>query len=178
MTAKPRRILLGRIAGAHGIRGDLLIHSYAGEPEAIAAYGPLETEDGARRLEISVVRLTPKGVIARVAGVGDRTAAEALKGVSLYVDRASLPDADEQEGEFYRADLIGLSAEDETGKKIGKVVAVENYGAGDLLELRLEGARKTELIPFSDAFVPVVDIAGGRVVVVLPEADASEEEER
>jgi 16S rRNA processing protein RimM len=92
----------------------------------------------------------------------------------LYVERARLPVA--AEGEYYRADLIGLAAEDREGRKVGTVVAVENYGAGDILELRLEGRAKTELIPFSDAFVPVVDTAGGRVVVVLPEEDAAEDD--
>ncbi|HEX9881021.1 MAG TPA: ribosome maturation factor RimM [Hyphomicrobium sp.] len=175
MTHTSQLILLGRIVAAHGIRGDVVIESYASEPQAIAAYGPLETEDRARQLEVSVVRVTPKGVIARIAGVGDRTAAEALKGLLLYVERGSLPAA--EEGAFYRADLIGLAAEDRDGRRIGTVVAVENYGAGDILELRLEGARKTELIPFSNAFVPVVDVAGGRVVVVLPQADATADDE-
>jgi len=174
MIDKDRRILLGRIAAPHGIRGDVVIESYAGEPQAIAAYGPLESEDGTRKIEINVVRVTPKGVIAHVAGVDDRTSAESLKGLSLYVERARLPVA--AEGEYYRADLIGLAAEDREGRKVGTVVAVENYGAGDILELRLEGRAKTELIPFSDAFVPVVDTAGGRVVVVLPEEDAAEDD--
>jgi len=174
MIDKTRRILLGRIAAPHGIRGDVVIESYTSEPQAIATYGPLESEDGTRRIEIRVVRVTPKGVIAHVAGVDDRTSAESLKGLSLYVERERLPAA--AEGEYYRADLIGLAAEDRDGRKVGSVVAVENYGAGDILELRLEGRAKTELIPFSDAFVPVVDIAGGRVVVVLPEVDAADDD--
>jgi 16S rRNA processing protein RimM len=166
MIDTSRRILLGRIAGPHGVRGDVLIESYASEPRAIASYGPLESEDGTRQFEVSVVRVTPKGVVARIAGVNDRTVAEALKGLSLYVDRARLPAA--EEGAYYHADLIGLNAEDRDGRRIGTVIAVENYGAGDILELRLEGKSKTELIPFADAFVPVVDIAGGRIVVALP----------
>jgi 16S rRNA processing protein RimM len=174
MIDKDRRILLGRIAAPHGIRGDVVVESYAGEPHSIAAYGPLESEDGTRQIEIRVVRVTPKGVIAHVAGVDDRTSAESLKGLSLYVERARLPAA--AEGEYYRADLVGLAAEDRDGRKVGTVIAVENYGAGDILELRLEGRAKTELIPFSDAIVPMVDIAGGRVVVVLPEEDAAEDD--
>lgn len=168
------RVLLGRIAGAHGIRGDIVVESYTAEPQDITAYGPLETEDGARQLDLSVARVTPKGVIARIAGITDRTAAERLKGLLLYVDRARLPPA--EEGEFYHSDLIGLRAEDAEGRTIGAVAAMPNYGAGDLMELRLEGSRKTELIPFTDAFVPVVDVPGGRVVVVLPDASADEKE--
>jgi 16S rRNA processing protein RimM len=165
---------LGRIAAAHGIRGDVLIHSYADEPQDIAAYGPLETEDGSRRLEVRTLRVTPKGVIARVTGVEDRSSAEALKGLALYVDRARLPAP--EEGEFYRADLVGLRAQDGNGRTLGTVVAVENYGAGDLLELRLEGKQPTELVPFTEVFVPVVDIAGGRVVVVMPVPDQTEDD--
>jgi 16S rRNA processing protein RimM len=175
MIDTSRRILLGRILSAHGIRGDVLVASYAGEPQAIAAYGPLETDKAGHRLELSVVRVTPKGVVARIAGVNDRNAAEALKGVLLYVDRSRLPSA--EEGEFYRADLVGLTAEDHEGHRIGTVVAVENYGAGDILELRLEGSRKTEMVPFADAFVPEVDVAGGRIVVVLPVAGPDDEDD-
>lgn len=166
MSDKGRRILLGRVAAAHGIRGDLLIETYTAEPDGIAAYGALETEDGRRRLELKVLRTTPKGVIAHAAGVDDRTAAETLKGALLYVDRDRLPAPDD--GEFYHADLIGLNAEDENGEAVGTVVAVQNYGAGDLLELKRAGIRKTELIPFTEAYVPVVDVTGGRVVVVAP----------
>jgi 16S rRNA processing protein RimM len=166
MNDSNRRILLGRIVGAHGIRGDVIIDSFTGEPGAIGDYGPLESEDRAKRLDISVVRVTPKGVLAHVAGVSDRNAAEALKGTALYAPRDRLPAA--TEGEYYHADLVGLRAEDEAGQLIGSVVAVQNYGAGDLLEIRREGERTTELILFSDAFVPVVDVAAGRVVVVMP----------
>jgi 16S rRNA processing protein RimM len=175
MTANARRILLGRIVAAHGIRGDVVIESYTGVPADIAAYGPLATEGGGKPLTITVVRATPKGVIARVSGVADRNGAEALRGTALYAARDQLPPA--QEGEYYHADLVGLRAEDESGATIGSVVAMQNYGAGDLLEVRLEGERATELIPFTDTFVPIVDIAAGRVVVVMPASDADDEEE-
>jgi 16S rRNA processing protein RimM len=108
-------------------------------------------------------------VVARLEGVADRDAAEALKGVELYVARDRLPPA--AEGEFYHADLVGLAAVDAAGKAIGTIVAVHNFGAGDLLEIKLSGASKTELVPFTDAFVPEVDIAARRVVVVLPPAE-------
>ena len=170
MSGNPRRILLGRIVSAHGIRGEVVIDSFTGAAEDIAAYGPLATEDG-RTLEVKLVRTTPKGgVIARVAGVADRNGAEALRGTALYAQREQLPEP--REGEFYYEDLAGLRADNETGERIGQVVAVQNYGAGDLLEVRLEGQRATELIPFTDAFVPVVDVPAGRVVVVVPVYDA------
>jgi len=174
MSEKAPRVLLGRITTAHGIRGDVVIESYTAAPGDIGAYGPLQSEDGAKRFDVKVVRVTPRGVIARVAGVSDRNAAEALRGTSLYALRADLPEA--EEGEYYHADLVGLRVEDADGKRIGTVAGVHNYGAGDLLELRLDGVPVTELIPFTDAFVPVVDIAAGRVVVALPEATADENE--
>ena len=160
-------ILLGRITGAQGIRGEVVVHSFAATPEDIGSYGPLSDAAGARSFKLKVVRLTPKGaVIARIAGVDDRTAAEALKGVELYVARDKLPAPDD--GEFYHADLIGLAAVAPDGTTIGDVVAVQNYGAGDLIEIRLPGGRSTELVPFTDSFVPLVDIAAGKVVIVMP----------
>ena len=162
------RLLLGRIAGAHGIRGEVLIHAYTSAPEDIVAYGPLSDATARRSFEIAIVRTTPKGVVARIAGIADRTAAEALKGVELYVGRDRLPAA--AEGEFYHADLIGLAAVDPAGKAIGEIVAVQNYGAGDLLEIRLAGSAKTELIPFTETAVPQIDIAARRAVVVMPES--------
>jgi 16S rRNA processing protein RimM len=171
---QPARILLGRIAGAHGIRGEVLIHAYTEAPENIGAYGALSDATGTRQFKIKVVRVTPKGVIARLAGIADRTGAETLKGVELYVERARLPAA--ADGEFYYADLIGMAAVDTAGKLIGSVVAVHNFGAGDLLEIRLPGSSKTELVPFRDAFVPEVDLAARRIVVAMPSAAADDPE--
>jgi 16S rRNA processing protein RimM len=169
------RILLGHIAGAHGIRGEVIIHAFTDPPENIAAYGPLIDEAGARTFEIEIVRATAKGVVARLPGISDRNAAEALKGVDLYVERDRLPAA--AEGEYYHADLIGLAAVDSDGRRIGEIVAVQNFGAGDLLEIRLAGARHTELIPFTDAFVPEVDVAARRVVVILLPAESADDEQ-
>jgi len=169
------RVLIGRIGAPHGVRGEVLIQSYTQEPHAIASYGPLESEDGKRRIELKIVRATRKGLVARINGIEDRNGAEALKGLDLYVGRSQLPAA--AEDEFYRADLIGLRAVDSDGHALGTVIAVDNYGAGDILELRLEGRRDTELIPFANAFVPSVDIAGGTIMIVLPvfvEADETE----
>jgi 16S rRNA processing protein RimM len=167
--ANSNRILLGRIAGAHGIRGDVLIKTFTEAPENIGAYGPLSDEQGARTYEIQSARPTPKGVVARIKGIADRNGAEALRGVTLYVDRDRLPAA--ADGEFYHTDLIGLAALDGEGKQVGEIIAVHNFGAGDLIEVRLTGSSKTELVPFTDAAVPAVDIAARRVVVVLPTPD-------
>jgi 16S rRNA processing protein RimM len=161
------RILLGRIVGAHGIKGDVIVHSFAAEPEDIAGYGALSDKAGVRSFKLRVLRMTPKGaIIARIAGVADRNAAEALKGVELYVARDKLPKPDEDQ--FYHADLIGLAAVGPDGQPIGEVVAVQNYGAGDLLEIRIPGAGDTALVLFTDSFVPRVDLAARQVVVVMP----------
>ena len=173
--AQPARILLGRIAGAHGIRGDVLVHTYTEAPENIGAYGALSDASGTRQFKLRIVRVTPKGVIARVAGIDDRNAAETLKGVELYVNRDRLPAA--AEGEFYHADLIGLAAVAPEGMQIGEIVAVQNFGAGDLLEIRLAASGKIELVPFTEAVVPEIDIAAGRAVVAMPAASGDEEEE-
>ena len=173
--AKPNRILLGRIAGAHGIRGDVLIKTFTAVPENIGAYGPLSDQSGTRTFKIQNARVTPKGgVVARIKGVTDRNSAEALKGVDLFIERERLPAA--TEGEFYHTDLIGLPAVDRDGATVGEIMAVHNFGAGDLLEIRLAGSSKTELVPFTDAAVPEVDMTARRVVVVMPGADEAEEE--
>jgi 16S rRNA processing protein RimM len=148
------------------VRGEVLIQSYTREPQTIASYGPLESEDGKRRIELKIVRATGKRLVARINGIEDCNGAETLRGLDLYVGRSQLPAA--AEDEFYRADLIGLRAVDPNGHALGTVIAVDNYGAGDILELRLEGRRDTQLIPFADAFVPSVDLAGGTITIVLP----------
>ena len=162
-----RRVLLGHIVGAHGVRGAVLVRSYTAEPEAIAGYGPLEDEAGAARFTLAVEGATAKGLICRVAGVADRTQAEALKGVALYVPRGRLPPPDE--GEYYHADLIGLAAVTEAGAPLGRVVSVANYGAGDILEVRAEGESRTVLYPMTEAVVRRVDVAGDVIVLAPPD---------
>lgn len=166
------KILLGHIAGAHGIKGDVLIKTYTGAPGDIGAYGPLSDEQGGRSFALRVRRATADGVVAAIDGIADRTAAEALKGTQLYIARERLPPA--ADGEFYHADLVGLVAMDTSGATIGTVVAVRNYGAGDLLEIALSGRRETELVPFTEAFVPEVSINDGRAVVRMPAPDQSD----
>lgn len=161
-----KRILLGHIRAAHGIRGEVSIQTYTADPEDIAAYGPLSDEAGQRSVTITHVRATPKGVVARIAGVTDRNAAEGLRGLALTVRRDALPPP--EDGDYYHADLIGLDAVAPDGTALGHVVAVQNFGAGDLLEIRLAGRKETEFIPFTDACVPVVDFTAQRVTVVRP----------
>ena len=165
MSATPL-ILLGHISSAQGIRGEVVIKTYTAEPEDIAAYGPLLDEAGNRTFDLTVVRVAKKGVIARVAGITNCNAAEALRGTKLFVPRDRLPEPEADE--VYHADLIGLEAVDADGNVVGEVVAIQNFGAGDLLEIRLAGKRRTEFIPFDDHFVSEVDVTVGRVTVVMP----------
>jgi 16S rRNA processing protein RimM len=161
------RVLLGRITGAHGLKGEVKIAAFTAQPEDIASYGPLSDGAGERRFEILSLRAAGNGsVIARLKGAGDRDQAEALRGTELYVERAALPPAGS--GEYYHSDLIGLSAVSPDGEALGEIAAIQNFGAGDLLEIRAPGSRQTELIPFEEAFVPVVDLEARRVTIVRP----------
>ena len=170
-TGGDKRLCLGVIVGAHGVRGLVRIKSFTEAPEDLDAYGPLSDEAGTRRFEVSVTGKAKGLLLARVAGVGDRDAAEALKGVRLFVDRAALPEPEEDE--YYHSDLIGLAVEDGVGGRLGRVVGVQNYGAGDILEI--ERPDGTELLlPFTKAVVPAVDLAGGRLVVAPPEEGPEE----
>ncbi|QDO96470.1 ribosome maturation factor RimM [Ferrovibrio terrae] len=155
-------LLLGVVIGAQGIQGEVKVKTFTGEPEAVGDYGPLQDATAARTFQLKVLRLS-KGdvVIARIKGVEDRNAAEALKGTELYVLRSALPQADE--GEFYFADLVGLTAM-MSGRVLGSVSAVHNYGAGDMLEVKTDSGRSA-MVPFTDDAVPVVDLAAGTVTV-------------
>ena len=164
-----RLVLMGAILGAHGIKGEVKVKSFAAKPAAIAEYGPLSDSKHSRSFALSVTGTADaaKGVlIARIAGIADRNAAEALKGVELFVDRERLPAPADPE-EYYLADLIGLGAFDGKGAKLGEIVSVDNYGAGDLL-LVVPESGEGFVVPFAKAFVPVVDVKGGRVVLDLP----------
>lgn len=165
MTGGMARILLGEIVGVHGIKGDLIVRSYTEAPDAIGDYGPLSDEAGERTFDVSVVRSGPQGVVARIAGVLDRTAAEALRGTKLYVDRAQLPAA--EDNQYYHADLIGLAAVDPDGHAFGRIVAVHNYGAGDFVEVATNAGDRL-LVPFTDACIPVIDLGEGRATVIAP----------
>ncbi|MGQ0455939.1 MAG: ribosome maturation factor RimM [Hyphomicrobium sp.] len=161
----PRRVLLGEIGPAHGVRGEVLIRAYTADAAAIASYGPLTDASGRTAFTLKVVRVTDKGVVARIFGVADRNRAEALRGTELYVDRDRLPKP--AASEFYHVDLIGLDAVLENGAAYGRIIAVQNFGAGDLLEVARVGA-ETEFIPFTIAHAPTVDFETRRVSVVPP----------
>ncbi len=167
MSTTDRRILLGHISTAHGIRGEVLIKPLTDDPADIAAYGPLSDEAGERQFELLSVRVTNKGVIARVAGVSDRNAAEALRGTGLYIDRDQLPEPDTDE--VYHVDIIGMTAVRRDGFVVGEIVAIQNFGAGDLLEIRLVGRRRTEFVLFDDDFVPDIDFEKRRITVIMPD---------
>lgn len=174
----PARVCVGVITGAQGVRGAVRVKSFTADPEDLAAYGPVEDEAGERRFELRVVGRAKGVVVAKLAGIEDRDAAEALRGMRLYVGRAALPPAGEEE--YYHADLLGLRAELADGSVLGRVRAVHDFGAGDSLELeRPEGGLL--MVPFTRAAVPVVDLAGGRVVIDPPAGlldDLSRERER
>jgi 16S rRNA processing protein RimM len=166
-AALAAKVLLGRISGAHGIRGEVKVTSFTAPPENIAGYGSL-TDASGRRFEIARFRVIKDASLAVLFhGVADRNAAEALKGTELYVDRTQLPEPDEDE--WYYRDLIGLTAWTEAGEIAGEVVALQEFGAGDLIEIRPPDRKPTLLLPFTKAAVPVVDVKAGRIVVVLPE---------
>jgi 16S rRNA processing protein RimM len=149
------------IGAAHGIKGELRVKTFTGDPTALGEYGPLYAKDG-RAFEIDDIRPAGDVVVVRFKGIRDRTIAEGLTGTELFVDRSVLPA--EEEDEFYHADLVGLAVRDETGAEAGKVIAVQNFGGGDILEITFRG-RKGVLIPFSQAAVPEVDITGGFITV-------------
>ena len=161
------RVCLGQIGAAHGVRGEVRLRSFTSDPAAIADYGPLETEDG-RVLEIEALRPAKDHFVARLSGIGDRDAAGALTNTKLYVPRERLPRTEDPD-EFYHADLIGLAAVDRAGKTLGTVVAIHNFGAGDLIEVRPQNGGKTELVPFDATHVPEVDITAGRIVIDPPD---------
>ncbi len=169
-------ILMGRIGAAHGIKGEVRIQSFTEDPMALVDYGPLATDKPGLTITILSARTTTNVLVARLAGVNDRTAAERLNGVELFVPRALLPETDDED-DFYHADLIGLAARLADGTEIGVVAAVPNFGADDLLEIRDPRSGDTYLYPFSRAVVPEIRIADGYLVIAPPiEAEPGEEE--
>ena len=167
-----RRICLGEVVGVHGVKGLVRVRPFTEEPEAFAAYGALHDQRG-RPIKLEAVGRAKGVVLARVEGVADRDQAEALRGTRLYVARADLPEIEEAET-YYHADLIGLTAESADGRALGRVTAVHDFGAGDVLEIETEpAAGRTRgdslLVPFTREAVPEVDLSAGKLVVRSPE---------
>lgn len=172
----PQKLLMGRIGAAHGIKGEVRIQSYTEDPMALAGYGPLATNRPGLTITITTARANGSTLIARLDGIGDRNAAEGLNGVELYVDRKLLPQP-EDEDEFYHADLIGLRAQLRDGTTLGEVVALPNFGAGDLIEIRDPLSGDSFLYPFTLQVVPEVHLSQGYLVIEVPvDAEPGEEE--
>ena len=155
------RVLLGVVAAPHGIRGAVRIRSFTEDPMSLGAYGPLSDESGRKEYRVEPLSAARGAVLARIEGVADRTAAEALRGLRLYVERSALPETGERE--WYEADLIGLAAVGKDGRDWGKVIAFHDFGAGSTMEVS-GGA----MLPFTDAVVPEIDVPGGKIVVDPP----------
>ncbi len=160
-------VCVGAVAGAFGVRGEARIKSFCADPAAIADYAPLTTADGARSFDIVLTRPVKDGFAARLSGVITKEDADALRGVRLYVPRGRLPSLPDDE--FYHADLIGLEVVDVGGRVLGRVSAVHDYGAGDLLEIEGPGLPQGAFLPFTREVVPTVDLAAGRVVADPPD---------
>jgi 16S rRNA processing protein RimM len=160
-----KQICVARIGAAHGVRGAVKLWIFTEDPLAVLRYGPLTTKDGAHHFTVAHAREAKDHLVATLQGVTTRDDAEKLNGVELYIARDKLPVTDDDE--YYHADLIGLSAVTVTDEPIGRVIAIHNFGAGDLIEIAPPHG-PTMLLPFTNAVVPTVDIAGGRVVIELP----------
>src|SRR5882757_6482458 len=158
-------ICVARIGAAHGVRGAVKLWTFTEDPLAVKYYGPLTTKDGARQFELTHVRAAKDHLVATLKGVATREDAERLNGIELYIAREQLPATDDDE--YYHADLIVLAAVTSADAPLGRVIALHDFGAGTIIEIAPpQGA--TMLLPFTNAVVPTVDLAGGRVVIELP----------
>ncbi len=161
------RICVGSIGGAYGVQGEVRIKSFCAVPEDIETYAPLTTENGSRSFTLAIVRPIKNGFAGRIAEVATKEEADALKGTQLFAHRDQLPNLPDDE--FYYTDLVGLEVFDTGGASLGRVKSVQNHGASDLLEVHAPGATATVLLPFTQAAVPTVDLAAGRIIADPPE---------
>jgi 16S rRNA processing protein RimM len=164
-------VCVARIGAAHGVRGAVKLWTFTEDPLAVTRYGALSTKDGARQFEVAHAREAKGFLVATLKGVTTRNQAERLNGLELYIGRDKLPET--EAGEYYHADLIGLAAVSTTGEPLGSVIAIHNFGAGDILEIAPPSGA-TMLLPFSNAVVPTVDVPGGRVLIELPDEIAGD----
>ena len=164
-------VLLAAVIGAQGLKGAVKVKTFTADPEALGAYGALHDSQG-RRYEITAFRTAKPGeAVMSFKGVGDRNAAEALKGIELFVARDALPQTDEDE--FYHADLIGLEAFDAHGRMVGKVSAIHNFGASDVIAIHRADGDEV-LLAFTRETVPLIDIRGGRIQIAIPEEEEAD----
>jgi len=162
----PPQVCVARIGAAHGVRGAVKLWTFTEDPFAVTRYGALSTKDGARQFEVAHARAAKDHLVATIKGITTREEAERLNGLELYVAREKLPATEDDE--YYHADLIGLAAVTSTNEPLGEVIAIHNFGAGDIIEIA-PAAGASIMLPFSNAVVPTVDLASGRVVIELPE---------
>ncbi|MEO1718761.1 MAG: ribosome maturation factor RimM, partial [Pseudomonadota bacterium] len=163
------RVLLGQIGRAHGVRGDVLVRSFCEPPDEIARLGELTDETGNRVFNLRIKGRTSKGLICRVDGIEDRTAAEGVRNTELYVARDRLPLLPEDE--VYLDDLVGMTAVNADDSEIGRVIGVHNFGAGDLLEVKLPGSSRTEFLPFESRFIADIDAEAGVIRFAIDDGD-------
>jgi 16S rRNA processing protein RimM len=162
----PAQVCVARIGAPHGVRGAVKLWTFTEDPLAVKRYGPLMTKDGARQFEVTHAREAKGHLVATLKGIATRDEAERLNGIELYIARERLPATDDDE--YYHADLIGLAAVTSANEPLGRVIAIHNFGAGDIIEIAPpQGA--SMLLPFTNAVVPTVDLANGRVVIELPD---------
>jgi 16S rRNA processing protein RimM len=170
-----RLVAIGVFGAPHGVRGEVRAKAYTADPKSLAAYGELSDASGARRFKILALRpLKDDMVVLRVDGIADRDGAAKLTGAELFARRENMPKPEEEE--YYHADLVGLRAVTQAGEEFGRIVALNNYGAGDVLEIAPAAGGETLLLPFTKAVAPEIDIAGGRIVIVPPQEIEGEEE--
>ncbi len=164
-----RLILVGKVAGAFGVKGELRLTAYTETADALLRYRDLLRADGSVALTLTEGRAQKGALIARAAEVANREEAQALRGMALHILRAALPEPEADE--FYLADLIGLAAVSPDGAALGQVKAVQDFGAGDLLEIEPAAGGATFWVPFTREVVPEVRVAEGRIVIVPPAED-------
>ncbi|GEO82104.1 ribosome maturation factor RimM [Pararhodospirillum oryzae] len=163
-----KRMLVGVIVGVHGVKGLVRVKAFVDDEATLETLGPLSDEDGRRSFRLAVRNRVKGVVLCAIEGISDRTAAEALKGTRLFLDRALLPRETLDEDEFFLGDLVGLSVRRTDGSVLGRIAAVPDYGAGVLLDVLLADGRRSVVLPFTRAVVPVVDLKAGHVVVDPP----------
>jgi 16S rRNA processing protein RimM len=173
-VSRSRDVLMAAVIGAHGLKGEVKVKSFTTAPGALNAYGPLFAKDG-RRFTIEALRaIGDDEAIVAFAEIKDRNASEALKGTELFVAREELPAA--AADEFYHADLVGLDAEDGEGRRIGKVLSIQNFGAGDVLVIAADTGDEI-LLAFTKDNVPEIDLKNARIVVAVPDEVGEKGEE-